>query len=88
MGNGVILSGSRSSRNPRQNPQIPNGFRTKSHELSHLTNLHPLDRRRHIRHSEPDGFAHFEVRDHAGHAPVAELAAADFQMTGEVLFGE
>ncbi len=49
---------------------------------------HPLNRRRHIRHSEPDGLAHFEVGDEAGHAPVVELAAADFEMAGKFLFGD
>ncbi len=43
---------------------------------------HPFNRRRHIRHPEPDGLAHFEVGDEAAHTPVVELAAADFEMTG------
>jgi hypothetical protein len=28
-GNGMILSGFKSTRNPRQNPRIPHGFHTK-----------------------------------------------------------
>jgi len=39
-------------------------------------------------HPEPDGLAHFEVGDETGHAPVVELAAADFEMSGEFLFGD
>jgi hypothetical protein len=47
---------------------------------------HALNRGSYIRHSEPDGLAHFEVGDETGHSPVVELAAADFQMMGEFLF--
>jgi hypothetical protein len=52
------------------------------------TDSHPLNCGGHIRHSEPDGLAQFEVGDETGYAPVVELAAADFQMTGEFLFGD
>ncbi len=48
---------------------------------------HSFQRLIYIRHSESDGLAHFEVGDETGHSPVVELAAADFQMTGEFLFG-
>ena len=51
------------------------------------TNPHSFQRLIYIRHSESDGLAHFEVGDETGHAPVVELAAADFQMMGEFLFG-
>ena len=51
------------------------------------TNPHSFQRLIYIRYSESDGLAHFEVGDETGHAPVVELAAADFQMTGEFLFG-
>jgi hypothetical protein len=51
------------------------------------TDPHPLNRRCHIRNPESDGLAHFEVGDETGHAPVVELATADFQMMGEFLFG-
>ena len=57
-------------------------------DISILPNPHPLNRRCHIRHSEPDGLAHFEVGDQSAHAPVVELAAADFQMAGKFLFGD
>lgn len=57
-------------------------------DITNLPHPHTLNRRRHIRHSEPDGLAHFEVGDQAAHAPVVELAAADFQMGGEFLFGD
>ncbi len=53
-----------------------------------IPNPHTLNRRSHIRHPEPDGLAHFEVGDQPAHAPVIELAAADFQMAGKSLFGD
>ena len=52
------------------------------------TNPHSFQRLIYIRHSESDGLAQFEVGDETGYAPVVELAAADFQMTGEFLFGD
>jgi hypothetical protein len=51
------------------------------------TDSHPLNCGGHIRHSKSDGLAQFEVGDETDYAPVVELAAADFQMTGEFLFG-
>ena len=50
--------------------------------------FHTLQRRHHIRHPEPHGLAQLEKRDQAGHAPRVELAATDFQVAGEFLFGD
>ena len=35
-----------------------------------------------------DALTHFEVGNEAGHAPVVELAAADFVVGGVILFGD
>ena len=51
------------------------------------TNPHSFQRLIYIRYSEPDCLAHFEVGDETGHSPVVELAAADFKVGGEFLFG-
>ena len=51
------------------------------------TDPHPLNRSRHIRHPEPDCLTELEIRDQAGHPPRVELAAADFQVPDEFLFG-
>ena len=51
-------------------------------------NPHALNRSGNIRHFEAHGSAHLEVGDESCHSPVVELAAADFQMAGEFLFGD
>ena len=53
---------------------------------SFLADPHALNRRRHIRYPESDGFAKLEVRDQSGHAPRVELAAADLEVSGKLSF--
>ena len=52
-----------------------------------LPHIRPIPPSNEIRKLKPDGLSHLEIRDQPANAPVVELAAADFQMAGEFLFG-
>jgi hypothetical protein len=45
------------------------------------SDLHPLQRRRHIRHTEAHGLAELEIRDQAGKPPSAHDLAPDVHLS-------
>jgi hypothetical protein len=57
-------------------------FNRSGQIITKSTHPHQLQSHHHIRQPKPHGLAHFEVWDQSRHAPVVELAAADFQMCG------
>ena len=47
----------------------------------------PFNRNLHIPHPEAHRLPQLDIGDHSTHTPVEELAATDFQMAGEFVFG-
>ena len=76
---------------PQNMPKLSDFTRAPKNRLGRnttSTNPHSFQRLIYIRYSEPYGLAHFEVGDETSYSPVVELAAADFQVGGEFLFGD